>query len=402
MLFCESVHDRVAAVREDHEQHAGAIVRSAPERLDPVEGRTVADDRDDRALGQRHAQPGCSGESEPEPAHSGAQRPERLARREADQELGPVRWALLEDDCVARKPLGECSEDVPGAEWLTVGRRRGRCGTLERVGARAVPCGHGPRELGADCCRVREDSQLGIAPVHLGRILADHGDPGSSVDERARVIAVLAKGRPADDQHEVVRLQRLAEANAIGGEVPGEQRMVLGKPGPGAEGLLPDRAPEPLDQRDECFPRLVVVGTGAGDDHGVRRSGDELGELRDGVAVRRGVPQDAARRRPSVGLVRLSLPVVHGDDHQGRPAGGSGLVIGTSNGSGNILSAGWLIDPDGILAGERSQLAGEKRLRGEMPAILLADHDDEGRPVDASRGQGSDGVAEPGGRVQDR
>ena len=77
----EPVHDRVAAVREDHEQSACAVVRCAPQRLDPVEGRSVADDRDDRAPGQCHPQSGRRREREPEPAHRGAQQAERLARR---------------------------------------------------------------------------------------------------------------------------------------------------------------------------------------------------------------------------------------------------------------------------------------------------------------------------------
>ena len=51
----EAVHDRVPTVREDHVEHAGLVLRRAPERLDPVERRAVSDDRDDRPVRQRQA-----------------------------------------------------------------------------------------------------------------------------------------------------------------------------------------------------------------------------------------------------------------------------------------------------------------------------------------------------------
>src|SRR5947208_3672021 len=56
MPFGEPVHDRVAAVVQDDEDGADAVLGCAPQRLDRVERGAVADYRDDRPVGPRHAQ----------------------------------------------------------------------------------------------------------------------------------------------------------------------------------------------------------------------------------------------------------------------------------------------------------------------------------------------------------
>ncbi len=94
----EAVHDRVAAVREDDEQDTDAVVGRAPERLDPVQRRAVADDRDDGPLGERHAHAGRSRKRETEPAHGRAEEAEGLAREEAVVKLGPVDGSLLDEN----------------------------------------------------------------------------------------------------------------------------------------------------------------------------------------------------------------------------------------------------------------------------------------------------------------
>ena len=107
LLLDQPVHHRVPAVREDHEQRARPVVRRAPERLDAVERRAVADDRRDRPVGPSEAKAGGRRQREPEPAHRRAEKAERLARRNACAELGPVGRCLLEQDRVARQPLGD-------------------------------------------------------------------------------------------------------------------------------------------------------------------------------------------------------------------------------------------------------------------------------------------------------
>ena len=84
------------------------------------------------------------------------------------------------------------------------------------------------------------------------------------------------------------------------------------------------------------------------------------------------------------------------------PACGRRLVPGAADGAGQVLGANRLVDPDGILACKTLEPAGEKRLVREVTAILLADEDDERRPVDARRRERADGIAEARGRVEDR
>ena len=68
--------------------------------------------------------------------------------------------------------------------------------------------------------------------MHLRRILADHHDRRPGLDERPRREGVLAeRGRP-DRQDEVVRRERLAEVRPVGGQVAGEERVILRESGP--------------------------------------------------------------------------------------------------------------------------------------------------------------------------
>ena len=56
--------------------------------------------------------------------------------------------------------------------------------------------------------------------------------------------------------------EHLAQPRPPGGQVAGEERVVLREAGPGAERLLPHRAAEPLRERDERLPTRGVVGAG--------------------------------------------------------------------------------------------------------------------------------------------
>ena len=68
--------------------------------------------------------------------------------------------------------------------------------------------------------------------------------------------------------------------------------------------------------------------------------------------------------------------------------------------AGDVLWPDRLLDRDGVRAREPLEMAGEERLVGEVAPVLLSDEHDERRAVDARRRQGADGVAEPGGRVE--
>ena len=98
------------------------------------------------------------------------------------------------------------------------------------------------------------------------------------LDERAGVVGVLPKHRRSDGEHDVVGSERFPQTRPIGGQVAGEEVMILRKPGPGAERFLPHRAAQPLGQRHERLPGLGIVGSGSDDERRAGRPGDELGE----------------------------------------------------------------------------------------------------------------------------
>ena len=166
--------------------------------------------------------------------------------------------------------------------------------------------------------------------------------------------------------------------------------------------LLPDRAGEPLGERDDRSPGLAVVDPRAPDERRARRAVDELGELCDDRRIGGPRADDPARRGALSRRCGLGRPVVHRNDHERRPASGHGLVGGPCDGRRHALRAHRVVDPHRVVPGEPLQPPGEERLRGDVAAVLLPDEDDERHPVDARRGEGADRVAEARRRVQDR
>src|SRR5581483_11017210 len=78
-----------------------------------------------------------------------------------------------------------------------------------------------------------------------------------------------------------------------------------------------------------------------------------------------------------------------------------GLVRRAGERARHVLCAGGLLDGDRVLAREALEPAGEERLVLEMSAVLLADEDDERRPVDPRRRERRHARAETRGRVQE-
>ena len=146
------------------------------------------------------------------------------------------------------------------------------------------------------------------------RVPASTNGPGN--------VGVLPERRRSDREHDVVRRQRLPQPRPVGGEVAGEEPVVLRKAGPAAEGLLPDGAPEPLGESDERLPGLGVVGAGPDDERRARRAVEEARR----AARRPRGPLLAARTTTAAASpcscvrLRLGVPVVHRHDHEGRAA----------------------------------------------------------------------------------
>ena len=103
--------------------------------------------------------------------------------------------------------------------------------------------------------------------------------------ERPRRERVLAERRRADDEDGVERFEQRAKPRPVGRQVPRETRVVLRKPGPGAEGLLPDGRVEPLRDLDERVPGPPLVCSGADDDDGTLRAVEQADERADGGGV---------------------------------------------------------------------------------------------------------------------
>ena len=185
--------------------------------------------------------------------------------------------------------------------------------------------------------------------------------------------------------------------------MPGEARVVLRKPRPGAERLLPDGRLEPLCDLDESRPRLAARPLprrrrrrGARRRRAARRarrSRRDPRRRRAGRSRRR----RADRRRPPP--ERTSRPSARSTS--AGPRAGRRCVPRTADRSGEVLRPDRLLDRHGVRAGQPFEVAGEERLVSEVAPVLLSDEHDERRSVDARRRQGADGVAETGGRVEE-
>jgi hypothetical protein len=70
-------------------------------------------------------------------------------------------------------------------------------------------------------------------------------------------------------------------------------------------------------------------------------------------------------------------------------------VVGALDRTRDVLRGDRLLDLDGVLAGEARELAREERLVGEVPAVLLADEDDQRRAVDPCGRERADRVPCP-------
>ena len=390
----QPVHDRVAAVGEHDEQHADAVAGRAPQGLDLVERRAVADHGQHRPVGARHPQPDRGRQGEAEHAH-GAHEPERRGRGHARVQLGAAGGRLLDEDRVARQALGEGGEHVAGAERLAVGGRgRGRRAAERLAGDLTLVDLRGQR--GADGGGVAEHGELDGAAVRLLGVLGDDRHPRARARQRPGIERVLAQRAGADHEHDVVGGEHLAQPRATGGQVAGEPRMVLREAGLAAERLLEHRAGEPLGERCEGGP----AGAGAGHDRGRRCLRQQVGERLDRRGVRGGGPQEPLRPEDLVRLGRGREPVVHRHDDDRRPAAGHRLVVGADDRARHVLRAGRLVAPHRVLARQASQAARQERVEREVAAVLLADDHHQRRAVGAGGRDGGDRVAEPGRRVQ--
>ena len=324
----EPVHDRVAAVDEHDEQHAGAVARRAPQRLDLVQRRAVADDRQHRAV---RAAPSAgrsrAGQREAEHAHRAHEAERRgggdagvqlRAARRASPRRGSRRAAAASASAASTWPARSGSPASGGA---------GGAGVAAAATIRFAPRSTAP----ASAAQIAAGSPITASSTGLRC-----ASSGSCGDARRRACPSRTSGPAsygywrnaprADDEHDVVRRERVAQPGAAGGQVPGEQRVVLREAGPGAERLLPDRGrrgarPARTSAAQPAAPSAPAPTTIAGR-VGLRRAASASASTAAGVG---GARSAAARCGPSVscGSRRGREPVVHRHDHDRRARGRS-------------------------------------------------------------------------------
>ncbi len=235
----------------------------------------------------------------------------------------------------------------------------------------------------------------------LGGVVGEHRHPGPGRHHRPVVVhQVQPEGARADGDHEVVGAERLAHGGPLPREMAGELRMVLGEADSPGERLLPHRARQALGDGGQRLPGLALSApwptTMAG-----RRARSIISASSADLGGRRHRGAHRPLRPPGGVLVGLHQPVAHGHDDERRPALADGLVVGARHRAGDVLGAAAGHRPHRVLAGQLlERAAGQKRLVGELAAVLLADEHDQRRPGVAGVGDGVDGVAEAGGGVQ--
>ena len=201
-----------------------------------------------------------------------------------------------------------------------------------------------------------------------------------------------------DGEHHVVAGQHVVHEPALPVQVAREQPMVLWEADTAGERLLPDRAAQALGQGDHGVPVLRL-----GRAHDQRRrlgARQEIRQLLD-LRSRHRVGAQHPRRRTRGELVGRLEPVAHRHNDQRRTASGHGLVPGAGDRPRHVLGTARQLAPHRVLAGQPLQCPpGEERLEGDLPAVLLADHDDQGGAAVAGVGDRVDRVAQAGGGMK--
>jgi hypothetical protein len=218
-------------------------------------------------------------------------------------------------------------------------------------------------------------------------------------------VGVIGEDRAADDEDQVVALERLADRADRRRQDTAEVGVVLGEAEAGAAGRRagPDRQALALGERDGGVPAAAGVDVGAGDEDRVGGDVEPLREGADGLGIGGRAPAHLALDRVGgVGLVDLGVPVVHRDRDEGRAfRRQAGEVGAVSEGERHVLGAGGLEGPLDQRVGHADRVAvGEVRLQRDLGPRLLAGGDQHRRVVGLGVEDRAHRVADPRGGVQ--
>ena len=240
-------------------------------------------------------------------------------------QLGAARRRLLDAATASagRRSASAC-EDVAGAQRLAVGgRRRAPAGGAARAAASRRAGATRAASAAQTAAGGAEQRELGRAAVRLRGVVGDHGDARARLDERARLVRVVAERAGADGERRGRGGASVSRSRAgAAGRWPANSGWSCGKPARRAERLLPDGAAEALGERDERGPasrRRRRPRRRRARARAPRRSASASSSTAPGVG-RRGAQQARRRRRPRACRRPARVPVVHRHDDERRAA----------------------------------------------------------------------------------
>ena len=259
----QPVHHAVAAVVEDHEQHADLVARGAPERLDRVERGPVPHHRHHGPLGRAMRTPIGAESPNPSPPIAALRNPS--GRRAGMRACSSGR--LDGDSSTSTDVLGQAlpqgGQHVAGPQRLARPGRRGRLWPREPRRRRTRTGAHRPGQLRAHRRRLGQQHQLGGAAVRLGRVVGHERDPGALAPRTARARTgtggtppppppARGRGRPA--RRAAARAQRAGGRRTAGGPAGTRRarRTTPARPGSRASRPAP---PAPPRSRPSRLPR---------------------------------------------------------------------------------------------------------------------------------------------------
>ena len=259
--------------------------------------------------------------------------------------------ALQHGDPVLGPGVGERRHRLRAADRLRVRRARPAPGEARAPAARISPtCSTSSCERERD---VADDRVAHRRARGLARIARDRDERRALGQQRTRDVRVVGEHRRADDQHEVVTLERLGQRRrSPAGRTPRKFGMALGEPEPAAAGG--GRAPIPGRR---CFSASATAASqpplasmsGPGDQHRVARRSrarDASCAERGGVG-HRAAADDAARRPARRGPRRpaCSQSSIGIETNAGPRGGSEAWWIARASATGTSCARGGLVGP---------------------------------------------------------
>ena len=159
------------------------------------------------------------------------------------------------------------------------------------------------RQTRCSASRVSRASPSRLSPTGAraasARIVRHLEQRGAARQVPPRHIGIIAEHRRADDDHQIVAFELLAQGADGRGQGAGILRVCLGKGRPLGEGRRPHRARQVFGEGDARLPALASGDVRAVDQDGTVRPVDDGGEFGDARRIGRDALADGAWRKSS-------------------------------------------------------------------------------------------------------